>query len=181
MIESAYWKTELLPIADDIELRCHPARWTEKRAVLLEREIMLAMFSVRSLIERHKLSDALIHKPVSVTAYPKKTQKPVTLLNSHQVDELYDFDRAATRTVALEFLCNQIIHSYIIFPARDETRAFSHVFVCSDYERNRHLYSVPIDTIIALLREVGMDYPNHMHLEYDPKIQDYRITQTHVA
>src|SRR5437016_3695670 len=131
MIESVYWKKELLRAADDIEYRRHPARWTEKRAVLLEREIIVAMFSVRTLIERHKLSDALVQKLVAVTAYPKKTPEPVTRLNLCSVDELYDFDKATTRTLALESLCNQIIHSYIIFPVRDETRAFSHVLVCS--------------------------------------------------
>lgn len=181
MIESAYWKTELSKAADDIELRCRPTRWTEKRAVLLEREIILAMFSVRTLIERHKLSDRLVHKPISVTAYPKKLEEPVTVLNRHEVDELYDFDRPRTRKVALDFLCNQIIHSYIIFPVRDEKRGFYHVLVCSDYERNRHLYSVLVEALVALLREVGMDYPNRMHLDYDPKIQDYRIKQTYVA
>lgn len=148
---------------------------------MFEREIMLAMFSVRTLIEWHKLSNSLVSKPISLTAYPKKTSKPVTLLNSHRADELYDFDAETTKTVTLTFLCNQIIHSYIIFPVRDEKRAFSHVFVCSDYEKNRYLYSVPNGIIVALLREVGMDYPNHMHMEYDPKIQDYRVIQTNVA
>jgi hypothetical protein len=181
MIESAFWKTELLKAADDIERQCSPIRWTEKRVVLLEREIMLAMFSVRTLIERHKLSDALTHKPVSVTAYPKKVQEPVTLLNRHEINELYDLDRPKALTVELEFLCNQILHSYIIFAARDEKRAFSHLLVCSDYERNRYLYSVSTETLVALLREVGMDYPNRMHADYDPKIRDYRITQTYIA
>jgi hypothetical protein len=176
MIESAYWKTELLVAADDIENKSSINRWTEKRAVLLEREIMLAMFCVRSLIERSKLSQSLVQKEIEVVAYPKKGDKPVTFLNRGAIDELYDLTATSTKQVTVSFLCNQIIHSYIIFPLRDGNRQFTHVMVCSDYEKNRFLYTVPIATIVKLIREVASDYPSRMHLEFDPKIKDYRVS-----
>jgi len=176
VIESAYWKTELFVAADEIESKCPINRWTERRAVLLEREIILAMFCVRSLIERSKISKALTETPIDVIAHPKKTVEPVTLLNRGDIHELFDLDATSTRSVTLAFLCNQIIHSYIIFPLRDETRRFSHILVCSDFERNRFLYTVSISKIVSLIRQVASDYPPHMHLEYDFKIQDYRIT-----
>jgi hypothetical protein len=176
VIESTYWKTELFVAADEIERKCLINRWTEKQAVLLEREIMLAMFCVRCLIERSKLSDSLVRKTVEVTAHPKKVEQPVTVLNRGDIDELYDLSVAETKSVTLLYLCNQIVHSYIIFPMRDGTRDFTHIIVCSDYERNRFLYTVPLTTMVTLIREVASDYPAHMELEYDPKIKDYRIT-----
>jgi hypothetical protein len=181
MIESAYWKTELFKAADAIEEHCFVARWTEKRAVLLEREIMIALFCVRTLIERFKVSAKLAEKAVSVVSCSKKVNGPVTILNRHEVGDLYDMQRETRKTISLRFLCNQVIHSYIIFCARDETKRFSHIFVCSDFERNRFLYVLSIESIVALLREVAFDFPNRMRLEFDPKIQDYRVSQDTVS
>ena len=175
MIESAYWKTELSVAADEIERRCTVRRWSEKQAVLLERAIMLAIFCVRSLLERSKLSKRVVDARVRVVAHAKKVQKPVTILNRGAVEELYDIEKPLERDVALTFLCNQIIHSYIIFPARDVAGNFSHILVCSDYERNRHLYSIAIKAIVDLLRNVAADSPNRADLKWDVAIQDYRL------
>lgn len=174
MIESAYWKDELLSAAAEIEGRQSFRRYSEKRACLLERSIMVAMFCVRTLIERHKISDDLATKALTVEAYPKRTPKLTTKINNHRIDELFDMERSTQRTLDLAFLCNQIIHSYIIFPVRT-AQQFTHLLVCSDYERNRFLYFVTVELIVSLLREVGTNYPNASEFHFDPKKRDYVV------
>jgi len=174
MIESAYWKVELLTGAANIERRRSFRRWSEKQACLFERSIMVAMFCIRALIERNKISDDLIAKKIRVEVYPKRTQKLMTRLNNHRIDELFNMERPTQRVLSLEFLCNQIIHSYIIFPVRTDQR-FTNLLVCSDYERNRHLYLVNVDTIVSVLREVGMNYPNAAQFIFDPARMDYVV------
>jgi hypothetical protein len=171
VIESSYWKAELFVSAKEIKKRCLINRWTEKRAVLLEREIMLAMFCVRSLIERSKISNNLAMKPINVIAYPKKGSKPVTILNRFDLEDLYEFEREKKKMISLKFLCNQIVHSYIIFLVRDESVNFAHIFVCSDYERNRFLYKVAIKDLIAVILEAASNYPRNIEWKFDPKIQ----------
>lgn len=181
-MDSTHWKTELFPVADRIEDLATFRRYSDRRANLLEREVMLAMFSIRVLIERHKLSEEILSEKVTVRAYPKKTNKPTTWLNNHKINELFDLNADILKLLGLAFFCNQIIHSYIMSPVR-EGRKFTHLFVCSDYERNKFLYLVETDVIVALLRKVGFNSSSHMHLEFDPdpKKLDYKIRNYNVA
>ncbi|MHC1765228.1 MAG: hypothetical protein AB9869_13165 [Verrucomicrobiia bacterium] len=137
-MDSAHWKTELFPVADQVEQLASFTRYSERRANVFEREVMLAIFSVRTLIERHKLSEELLSERMSVSAYPKKTQKPTTWLNNHKIEELFDLNSPRPKTLDLEFYCNQVIHSYILIPVQDG-HEFSHLLFCSDFERNRSL------------------------------------------
>jgi hypothetical protein len=173
-MDSAHWKTELFPVADRIEELASFERYSERRANLFEREVMLAIFSVRTLIERHKLSEELLAERMSVSAYPKKTQKPTTWLNNHKIDELFDLDTPRPNALGLGFYCNQIIHSYILVAVQDGHQ-FSHILFCSDYERNRSLYFAAVSELVAMIRKVAFDYPARMHVEFNPRKQDYDI------
>jgi hypothetical protein len=173
-IDSAFWKTELFPVIEEIHRLSRFSRFSTRLANMLEKQIMLALFSVRTLIERSKLSQELLAQRIDVTAYPKRTSKPVTWLNSHDIDELYDLDAPRQKQVTASFLCNQVIHSYILRPLRNECK-FTDILVCSDYERNRWLYVVPIERIVKLLNDVAFDYPSRMDIAYNSKRRDYDI------
>jgi hypothetical protein len=174
-MDSAHWQTELFPVADRIEELATFKRFSERQANEFEREVMLAIFSVRTLIERHKLGQELLGEQIPVRAYRKKTQKPTTWLNNHKIDELFDLDAPQSKTLPLPFFCNQIIHSYILLPVQDG-RQFSHLLFCSDHERNRFLYFVPVAPLIELLRKVAFDCPARTHLEFNASKQDFDIT-----
>jgi len=174
-MDSAHWKTELSPVADRIEELATFKRFSERQANEFEREVMLAIFAVRTLIERHKLSQELLGEQIPVRAYRKKTHKPTTWLNNHKIDELFDLDAPQSKTLPLPFFCNQIIHSYILLPMQDG-RQFSHLLFCSDHERNRFLYFAPVAPLIELLRKVAFDYPSRTHLEFNASKQDFDIT-----
>jgi hypothetical protein len=174
-MDSAYWKTELFPVADRIEALATFERFSERRANEFEREVMLAIFAVRTLIERHKLSQKLLREQIPVQAYPKKTQKPTTWLNTHKIDELFDLKAPRSRTLALSFFCNQIIHSYILLPVRDG-HEFARLLFCSDHERNCFLYSTHVAALIELIRKVGSDSAAHTHIQFNARKQDYDIT-----
>jgi hypothetical protein len=173
-LDSTYWKTELLPIADRIEQLSAFSHFSSRLANGIEREIMFAVFSIRTLIERCKLSEELLSRVIQVKAYPKKSAKPVTFLNSRDIEDLYDVNASVSKSVPLEFLCNQIIHSYILIPLKKE-RQFTDILVRSDYERNRWLYIVSIPFIVTLIREVASDSAPIMNITFNPKRQDYDI------
>ena len=100
-------------------------------------------------------------------------------LNRFDLEDLYEFEREKKKMISLKFLCNQIVHSYIIFLVRDESVNFAHIFVCSDYERNRFLYKVAIKDLIAVILEAASNYPRNIEWKFDPKIQDYRMNTGH--
>jgi hypothetical protein len=167
-------------VAEQIGRLQDGSRWAPAPDVAIEHEIMLAMFCVRCLIERQKLSENLTSKPIDVFVCPKRTGQQVTLLNCHEVTALYDFEQKQKRNLKLEFLCNQVIHSYVMFLESNETLRPARLFVCSDHERNECLYIVPVDMVLELLREVVSDSANLTTIEWDQKRRDYRTKQTNL-
>lgn len=161
-------------MADGLEELARFPRFSQRLANRFERAVMLAVFSVRVLIERHKLSEEFLRLSISVGAYPKRVAKPVTWLNSHRIDELYDLGNQSMRSIRPLFLCNQIIHSYILLPVQDR-KNFSHILVCSDFERNRFLYSMPVPDIVSFIRHTASDYSSRMDMTFNPARKDYDI------
>jgi hypothetical protein len=173
-IDLTFWQANLPSAVDRILELATFKRFSKRRADEFEREIMLAVFCVRTLIERRKLSEELLRNRLPVVAFPKKAQKPVTWLNSHHISELYNLEEPEQKHVDPSFLCNQIIHSYTLIPARDGQQ-FTHILVCSDFERNRYLYNISLDLIVSLLNNVASDNPIRTEITYNPKKLDYDI------
>ncbi len=173
-IDSAFWKTELFPVVESLERLSRFSRFNTRLANMFEKEIMHALFSVRTLIKRFKLSQELLSETIDVLAYSKTTPKPVTWLNSHDINELYNLNAPKPKQLTPSFLCNQVIHSYILIPLHED-RKFTDILVCSDYQKNRWLYLVPVQRIIKLVRDVAFDYPSRMNITYNPKRRDYDI------
>src|SRR6266446_5383952 len=59
-IDSAFWKTELFPVIEEIERLSKFSKFNTRLADMFEKQVMLALFSVRTLIERSKLSQELL-------------------------------------------------------------------------------------------------------------------------
>src|SRR3989304_3596050 len=117
MIESCYWKSDLLKHARRLRSVKKPQRWSEKLAVDFEKELIISFFMIRKLFEGHKLSS--------------KSQK---------------------------------------------NRNWGGVYVCSDFERRKSIYRIPLAEIRAILNVVGTDYPQEITMTYNKKIGDYAVT-----
>jgi hypothetical protein len=52
MIESNYWKEDLLAHAKRLRPVKKPKRWSERAVVNFEKELMISFFMVRALLER---------------------------------------------------------------------------------------------------------------------------------
>jgi len=159
--ESMYWKDDLLRQAKALRKRISQRRWTERSLARLDQTIMLGFYSIRKLTEAQKLSDEVKNHQITLRAYPCK-EKPVTLMNWHKVDKLYDFERESRVMLGLLSLCHLMIHSYVFIPSFKEQSQIEGVFVNSDRTRNKELYFIPLSTIIRLFSLVGSDYPSKM-------------------
>jgi len=172
--ESHYWKDDLLRLERQISLWRSRKRWTAHQRYRLERELFILAYAIRRLHESHKLIDATASMLVRVKRYPHNGT-PVTSLNSHRLDELYNFEAGALARRPLLHLCGQVIHSYIIEPcARGRySEMLTGVMVCSERHRNRQLYYVSFAELQRVLRRVGRDYPTRSHAEYSVAKGDY--------
>lgn len=166
MIESCYWKEDILKYARQLRKNDKPKRWSEKQAVLFEKELMIAFFCVRKLFEAHKVSSLSRKYKAEVYTTPR-TKKKINLVNTHDIDDLYDFDREKETKKSILFIVNQFIHSFTIVPYRTPPEPWQGVVVCSDYESDNAIYRLRIEEIIKIFEVVGKDYPHTFKSYYD--------------
>lgn len=175
MIESRYWKADLLAHAKRLRRVSKPSRWSEHAVVNFEKELMISFFMVRALLERRKTSAKSRDYQVPVLRAPWNG-KPVTQLNFWEVDQLYHFTKEVDTMVSLPFLANQSVHSKVIYAGRDKTRNWSEILLCSDYEVRKAIYRISIEEIRKIFLMVGTDYTQWSKLVWDASTDDYRVT-----
>jgi hypothetical protein len=164
--DSIPWKDELLRVADRLEKKRTQKRWTERSGFLVERDIMISAYALRKLKEANKLSDALDRRTVVIHRHDL-TCCPPDLMSRWELWEHYDLERYEEVEVPITVMCNQIIHSWNWTISASEAGEFDGVYVSSDRARKQYLYFVPIDSFIALLREVGNEYVTRISLGRD--------------
>jgi len=178
--ESSYWKDELLETSVKLEAWQEADSLSEKDFFEIEREVFFAAYSIRKLIEAHKLSDNVVADHLNGATY-LPTGKPITLLNWHKLEELYCLDERQETSLSLRFFCNQLIHSYIFFLLLDETGGLYGIYFSSDRKRSEALFEVSIEELRRILELIGNDYPNQMSFVFNPSKQDYDTqVSTHI-
>lgn len=173
--ESSYWKDDLLKTARKLERKKKQKRWPERALVNFEKEMFISFYSIRKLIEAHKISTDLIETTITVKSYPS-LGKVVTSMNWHRIDELYDLSMINIEELSLKFIFNQLIHSYLFITLFNENNQLTGILFSSDRYRNKKLFSVDINDVIEILEKVGSNYPNRVTSIYDEKKKDYIIT-----
>jgi len=173
--ESAYWKDDLLKRAEFLRQKQRQRRWTERSLAKVEQTVMIGFYSIRKLADANKVSGDVMARQVRVRQF-LAVGKPVTLLNWHHIDELYDLRKGQAVYLSLKDLCNQFIHSYCFIVSFNGQGCFNGVLVCSDHSRRRRLYYVSARAIIGILRNVGRHYPARMTMTYNKNKQDYDVS-----
>lgn len=154
--DSVPWKNELLRIADRLERRRSQERWTGKTSFLVERDIMVAAFAIRKLIEAHKLSDDVTTHQVAVMQHSLSGRIP-DHMNYHRILDHYDLSSGAEHVLTVSEFCNQIVHSFNWTVACNESGGLEGLFFSSDRARRNFVYFAHIDLITELLLKVGYD------------------------
>ncbi len=155
--ESWPWKRELFRIAERLERRLIQARWLEATSASVERDVMIAAYSIRKLIEAQtKVPHAIARSPVNVQAFRSLNDGKPDLMRWDEIARWFDLDHAESRTLSLEDLCNQLIHSWVFILGFSEDRLLDSIFVSSDRARARVLYHVSMRTLIEVIRRVAV-------------------------
>lgn len=174
MIESLYWKEELARIARSIHPVAEPRRWSERAVCTVERDVMIGFFIVRRMLELRKVSSHTAKMQLDVYSAP--VTKSVTKINSHRLEENYDWNSERAERKSVLYVCNQCIHAYLSYLDRGTDRNWSNLLVVSDFERNNLIWRIPFATIIQLFDVASNDWPHTVRMEFDPDLGDYRST-----
>jgi hypothetical protein len=141
--DSFYWKQSLLRQATILHEKLEQRVWRNSSFGKIEQSIMMGSFIVRKLAESSKISDKLYQHPLDMGAYPA-TGKLVMLLNRHKIIELYEVKGGTNVTEPLQYVVNQIIHSFVFeFVFEGSNKIFGVVFN-SDRSKSKLLYMLPL-------------------------------------
>ena len=165
--ESHHWKEPLLEDRDYLLRFRISDSTTEKTLAGIEKRLFLSFYSIRKLIEAEKLTNATCESKWKLFRH-KKTSR-VDRLNWHKIEEKYDLEKKEEAVRDLQWICNQIIHSFVFTPNFDEKGKLSGFYVSTDRERNKFLYHLDRTSLFQILKRVGTDYPSSSESHRDSK------------
>lgn len=174
ILDSSYWKDDLLKLADKLERRLIQKRWSEKSFYTLEKEIFLGFFSIRKLIESNKISESIATKTYRIYEFPKN--KNIESIVSINPKNDFEFGKTTQVDITIAALCNQFIHSYHFVPFIPEGKALIGFIFCSDYKRKTGIYMMTIFDVVDIYRQAGNNYPSTYSAK---RINDQKVV-THV-
>jgi len=171
--ESHYWKEPLLEMASRFDAMKKYDDLTDEQFAQIERDIFIGFYSVRKLFETPtKLKDATKLIRVHLEWYPAREQ--VTWRNKHEINEIYDLTKSKKEMRDVIFVCGRIIHSFIFMPYINDI-GLAGIMFTSDIDKDTKLYSMKIDDVIRVFKEVGNDYPSEIHCYRDSE-KDREVT-----
>ena len=91
MIESRFWKEDLLNHAKRLKPVKKPKIWSERRVVNFEKELIISFFCIRKLFENNKVSNKSKEYKASIY-YCLPTGKPITKMTQSAIYEVYDME-----------------------------------------------------------------------------------------
>ncbi len=165
MIESRFWKVDLLNYAKKFKPVKNPPKWTEKRHVNFEKDIIVSFFIIRKLAECYKLSSKTLKHKMMIYRIPCIGR--VDNFNYSDFEKLYDFNSQEEVGKDVKFVSNQLIHGRALLGHCEKNGNYSGIFMTSDFERQKFLYHIPILEIIKILEIAGNDYPSSLHMVRD--------------
>ena len=174
--ESHYWKEDIVKRANLLRRRLHQVLWQDRTFAKVEQDLMLGFYSIRKLIESKKLSTSLVNASLSLVSHP--CQRRVTQLNCNAIQDLYDMEKHTVEQRDIAFVCNQFIHSYVFMLTFSETPRLHGVLVSSDHERNRAVYHLSMDNILALFDLIVRDSPTIVRMTMNKHREDFDV-ETH--
>ncbi|OPA94973.1 hypothetical protein BFW87_13015 [Pseudomonas fluorescens] len=162
--ESYYWKNPLLRSSRWLEKAIVDEKTSERIFARAEREIFVGFYAVRKLLETFNLSTKTKALKYETPFFSAFNEANPDYFNRDKLQKHYDLNQQKVQTLDIEFICNQVIHSYIFIFSLSAIGSIEGFYLSSDTMRKKKLFFIPITTISDILRTVGNDYPSDQHL-----------------
>ncbi|WP_454730399.1 hypothetical protein [Cellulosimicrobium protaetiae] len=157
--DSVPWKETLDRIATDIERRAGQKRWTDRTGFLMERDVMVASFAMRKLLDTPgKVSDEARRESVEVLSHPLVGKHP-DFYDRYEFWEMFDLEQGEQERISVRELCNRVVHSMVFsFNGTEEPpHRLEGIFVASDWSAKRSLTYICVAELVRALRVFADD------------------------
>lgn len=171
VIESRFWREDLAAYSKAFQPTAKPPRWSERSVVNFEKDVTIALFMVRRLLEAGRFSSKMKSYRTRAFRCAFRGQPHRTIYKD--IDELYDLEVEESVSKDVPFICNQFIHADFTFAYRGADRNWEGLYTSSDFEKRRWIYRVPLSEIRAILDLAVVDAPSCGTWQYDPKREEW--------
>lgn len=171
ILESSFWKNDL---KKNIRLlkKINTKKITEKTSFELEKIFFITAYIIRKLYQSGKLSNSMYKDDIVLNYY--KPIKSINRMNWVFIDKLYDLKNPQKCSRTLDYILNQIVHSYTFsYTFTEDYRYIDMILFHSDKERNNNTYAIKLDKYIAILEAVSNHDITSSTMIYDENEKDY--------
>lgn len=156
--DAAGWKGQVAESADVLAGQAASTEdWPQHTQLRLERAVMISAYALRKLSEAGELAVGFMDRPVQVVECPRDTAVPLEPFDRAGPDlfDRYDMRNGVNTTISLEYLCNQVIHSWIWVTCVTTSRRLDGFVIASDRDRKTCARYVNVDTLVTILRSAA--------------------------
>lgn len=135
---AAPWKDELIKVAERLEAKTKQRRWAPMTEFLIERDVVMGAYGLRTVIAAEPESHARARVPV-------------------RQFEPSDLDNGRRRTLSVAQLCDDILRGGVLdFYCGETGDLFDGIYLSSDRDTNESVHLLLASDFIALCGDVGM-------------------------
>jgi hypothetical protein len=125
---------------------------------MLDRAIVLAAFAMRRMFEKRLVTDKLASAKVSIRTFQsirvKEFRRPYIGYSGGHAFQNYSFEKAGTKSLKINDVANEIIHSSQIMFVHDEETIPTGLLIASDWHLKDRLLHFTIDEFSAMVKRV---------------------------
>lgn len=165
--ESSHWKKPLLQTSKRLRSLALAQRISDRQLAQVERDIFVSFYSIRKLFETQtRITNRT--QNVVIKLYWFRNIRPVRYFGVHKIDVHFDLEKKHEEVRDVVFIANQIIHSYVFLPYESEGGGFGGIYFNSDKDKNKKLYSLDVESMVAIFDRVGNDEVKELEWHLDP-------------
>lgn len=176
--ESQPFKADLLKRAAALRRRGDQRRWPRTSLIHVEQDLMLGFYSIRKLREARKLSESVANRVVTLSRFPPNPPLNVNHLNWHHLDRHYSLQHMTRCRKQLHYVCNQVIHSYIVIPAFTAIGGLDGFLFVSDRDRSAGLWKVDLSEVVSIFEQIALDEVLESRARWDSVRGDYVVSNS---
>ena len=166
MRESLPYKEDLVGFAKSFRRRRTFQRWADQSLSKAEKMLFVGCFFMRKLMECNKVTDECARSTATILrAAVRRTREISAFARDDLIDDLdaVEWERG---TVDVHQVCDKVIHSWWIMPMH-ERKGLGGFVMTTDRQKNKELWLVPTQTIVAMFERFGRNTVSRIHAKRD--------------
>lgn len=160
--ESGPWKAQLAKLVQRFQNALVLTEITAETDIQFEQDCFLSAYIIWKLLHSYKLTDEAENELYTVSWYPYVQPEtysfPLGLNNHHQWNHFYALGQSQQERRKIDYICDQLRHSYIFSPAINEDgKGYNGFFFNSDRSKDKRIHFIELQVFLNMIQGIAED------------------------